>query len=97
MSFQLRPGTSSLLSAGTYSITMYELRLIYYKLYADDKLSLWQIKERHFDEAQIEQIAVAIKHASMDIQQIPYDQRPSFSYDPSAIDLSDYRVGKPSQ
>ena len=96
MSIQLRPGTSSLLLAGTYSFTMDEVRLIY-RLYADDKLSLWKIKETYFDEAQIEQIAVAIKHASMDIQQIPYDQRPSFSYDPSAIDLAEYRVGNPSQ
>ena len=96
MSVQLRPGTSTLLHAGTYSFTMDELRLIY-KLYADDKLTLWKIKETYFNEAQIEQIAVAIKHASMDIQQIPYDQRPSFSYDPSITDLAEYRVGNPSQ
>ena len=55
MSVQLRPGTSSLLLSGTYSFAMDEVRLIY-RLYADDKLSLWKIKETHFNEAQIEQI-----------------------------------------
>ena len=55
MSVQLRAGTYTLVRAGTYSFTRDELRLIY-KLYADEKLSLWKIKETHFNEAQIEQI-----------------------------------------
>ena len=45
-----------------------------YSSYADDKLSLWEIKEGKFLEAQIQEIACAISHAFMDIQQIPYDQ-----------------------
>ena len=45
-----------------------------YSSYADDKLSLWEIKEGKFHEAQIQEIACAISHAFMDIQQIPYDQ-----------------------
>ena len=96
MSVKLRPGNSTLLVTGASRFTMEEVRLIY-SLYADDKLSLCEIKETKFHEAQIEEIAVAISHAFMDIQQIPYDQRPSFSYDLSAIDLANYRVGNPSQ
>ena len=96
MSVQLRPGKSTLLVAGAYSFMMEEVNLIYI-LYADDKLSLWEIKEAKFNEAQIQEIACAISHAFMDIQQIPYDQRPRFSYDLSTIDLSEYRVGHPSQ
>ena len=52
---------------------MEEVKLIY-SSYADDKLSLWEIKEGKFHEAQIQVIACAISHAFMDIQQIPYDQ-----------------------
>ena len=96
MSVQLRPGKSTLLIVGSYNFTMEEVKLIY-RLYADDKLSLWEIKETKFNEAQIEELAVAITHAQMDKQQIPYDQRPRFSYDPSSIDLSEYRVGHPRQ
>ena len=51
---------------------MEEVKLIY-SSYADDKLSLWEIKEGKFHEAQIQEIACAISHAFMDIQQIPYD------------------------
>ena len=78
---------------------MEELRLIY-SLYVDDTFSLWEIKESeesNFDEAQIEELACAITHAQMDIQQIPYDQRPRSSYDPSTIDLSEFRVGNSIQ
>ena len=99
MSVKLRPGNSTLLVTGAASFTMEEVKLIY-SFYADDKLSLCEIKESeqsNFHEAQIEEIAVAISHAFMDIQQIPYDQRPRLSYDPSTIDLSEYRVGHPSQ
>ena len=96
MSLQLRPGKSTILVVGASISPMEEVKLIY-SSYADDKLSLWEIKEGKFHEAQIQEIACAISHAFMDIQQIPYDQRPRFSYDPSTIDLSEYRVGHPSQ
>ena len=75
---------------------MEEVKLIY-SLYADDNLSLWEIKETKFNQAQIEELAVAITHAQMDIQQIPYDQRPRHSYDQSLIDLTEFRVGNFSQ
>ena len=96
MFVQLRPGKSTILVAGAYSFTMEEVKLIY-SLYADDKLSLWEIKEAKFHEAQIQVIACAISHTFMGIQQVSYDQRPRFSYDLSTIDLSEYRVGHPSQ
>ena len=75
---------------------MEEVKLIY-SLYVDDKLSLWEIKKTKFNKAQIEELAVAITYAQMDIQQMPYNQRPRFSYDHSTINLSEYRVGHPSQ
>ena len=96
MSVQLHPGMPTQFHAGNYSFTMDGVWLIY-KLYADDKLTLWEIKETTFIEAQIQEIAVAIVHAQMDIQKIPYYQRASFSYDPSLIDLAEYRIDNPSQ
>ena len=87
MAVQLRPGNSTQLSVGSYNFTMEEVKLIY-SLYVDDTLSLWEIKESNFNEAQIEELAVAITHAQMDIQQIPYDQRPRHSHDPNSIDLA---------
>ena len=82
-------------SGREYSFTMDEARLIY-KLYSD-KLTPWEIKETTLSEAQIQEIAVAIVHARMNIQKILHYQRASFTYDPSSIDLAEYRVGNPSQ
>ena len=96
MAVQLRPGNSNLLRTGSYKFTMEEVQLIH-KLYTTYKYTLWAIKEINFNEAQIEQIAVAVTHGKMDIEQIPYDQRPTFSYDPSSIIVSEFRVGHPSQ
>ena len=75
---------------------MEEVQLIY-KLYTTYKYTLWAIKETNFNAAQIEEIAVAVTHGKMDIEQIPYDQRVTFTYDPSSIILSEFRVGHPSQ
>ena len=75
---------------------MEEVKLIY-SLYADDNLSLWEIKETKFNQAQIEELSVAITHAQMDIQQISYDQRPRHSYDPRSNDLSEFKVVNSSQ
>ena len=72
MAVQLRPGNSNLLRAGFYKFTMEEVQLIY-KLYTTDKFTLWAIKETNFDEAQREEIAVAVTHGKMDIEQIPYN------------------------
>ena len=96
MAVQLCPGNSALFRAETYSFTFEEVHLIY-KLYTDKKFTLWKIKETSFNEAQIQEIAVAIIHAEMDIQKKPYDQRATFTYDPGFIELADFRVGKPSQ
>ena len=95
MSVKLRPENSTLLKLGSYNFTMEELSLIY-SLYVDETFSLWEIKESeesNFDEASIEELAQAITHAQMDIQQIPYDQRPRHTYDPDFIDLTEFRVG----
>ena len=62
MAVQLRPGNSNLLRAGSYKFTMEEVQLIY-KLYMTDKWTLWAIQE----------IAVAVNHGQMDLEQTPYD------------------------
>ena len=95
MSVKLRPGNSTLLTLGSYTFTMEELKIIY-ELYVDESFTLWEIKESeesNFDEASIEELAQAITHAQMDIQKIPYDQRPRHTYDPDFIDLTEFRVG----
>ena len=96
MAVQLRPGHSSLLMAGTYSFTFEEVCLIY-KLYTENKLTIWELKELGFKEAHIREIAVAIVHGKMDMEHLPYDQRPTFIYDPDSIQLQEFRVDKPSQ
>ena len=75
---------------------MEEVQLIY-KLYMTDKWTLWAIQETHFDDAKIEEIAVAVNHGQMDLEQKPYDQRATFTYDPSSIILSEFTVGYPSK
>ena len=95
MAVQLRPGNSTQLDVG-YNFTMEEVHQIY-RLYNDDNWTLWKLKQVIFKDVQIEEIACAICHAKMDIEQLPYDQRPRSSYDPSSIDLTKFRVGNPSQ
>ena len=65
MAVQLWPGNLTQLVVG-YNFTMGEVKLIY-SFYADDNLSLWEIKETKFNKAQIKDIAVVITHAQMDI------------------------------
>ena len=78
MAVQLRPGNSNLLRAGSYKFTMEEVQLIH-KLYMTDNWTLWAIQETHFDDAKIEEIAVAVNHGQMDLEQTPYDQRATFT------------------
>ena len=94
MAGQLRPGNSTQLALGSYNFTMKEVKEIY-SLYVDDSLSLYEIKEAKFVDAQIAELACVITHAQMDIQQVPYDQRPRLSFDPSAVDLTEFTVGNP--
>ena len=74
---------------------MEEVQLIH-KLYMTEEWTLWAIQEAHFDNAKIEEIAVAVNHGQMDLEQKPYDQRATFTYDPSSILLSEFRVGQSS-
>ena len=92
----LRPGKSNMLKTGGYNFTMEAVEHIY-KLYSYQIWTLWQIKEGRFQVASIKQLAVAISHAQMDREQLPYTQRAGFTYDPDAIDLSHFNVGQPSQ
>ena len=90
MAVQLRPGNSTQLDVG-YIFTMDEVKKIH-RLYSEDKWTLTRIQQEIFNDAHITEIACAISHAKMDIQGLPFDQRPRFSYDPSSIDLTDFRV-----
>ena len=92
----LRPGKSNMLKTGGYTFTMEDVEQIY-QHYSYTNWTLWQIKERRFQLASINQLAVALSHAQMDRDQIPYTQRAGFTYDPEAIDLSNFNVGEPSQ
>ena len=74
---------------------MEEVQLIH-KLYMTDNWTLRAIQETHFDDAKIDEIAVAVNHGQMDLEQKPYDQRATFTYDPSEIILSEFRVGQSS-
>ena len=74
---------------------MEEVQLIH-KLYMIDNWTLWAIQETHFDDAKIEEIAVAVNHEQFNLEQKPYDQRATFTYDPSKIILSEFRVGQSS-
>ena len=75
---------------------MEDVELIY-NLYEIDQWTLWAIKETKFEIATREQIAVAVKHGKMDLEKIPYFQRPTHSYDPSEILLSEFIIGHPTQ
>ena len=46
---------------------MEDVELIY-NLYTIDQWTLWAIKETKFENATIEQIAVAVKHGEMDLE-----------------------------
>ena len=95
MAVQLRPGKSNLLKVSGYNFTMEDVEEIY-TLYSINNLTLWEIKERRFREADIKQLAVAVHHGLADQENIPYSQRPGFTYDPEEIDLTDFKVGIPS-
>ena len=90
MAVQLRPGNSTQLDVG-YIFTMDEVKQIH-RLYNEDKWTLTRIKQEIFNDAHITEIACAITHAKMDIQGLPFDQRPRLSDDPSSIDLTEFRV-----
>ena len=96
MSIQLRPDRSNILRAGSYRFQMEDVELIY-KLYEIAKWSLYEIKERKFENATVQQIAVAVAHGRMDVEKLPYFQRATFTYDPDVILLSEFNVGHPAQ
>ena len=96
MASPLRPGKSNMLQTGGYNFTMGDVEQIY-ELYSYHNWTLWEIKERRFQEASIKQIAVAVSHGQMDQEQLPYTQRGRFTYDPDLIDLNEFNVGQPSQ
>ena len=65
MAVQLRPGKSNLLKVSGYTFTMEDVKEIY-TLYSINNLTLWEIKERRFREADIKQLAVAVHHGLAD-------------------------------
>ena len=96
MAVQLRRGKSTLLKVSGFNFTMEEVEEIY-SLYSLQNWTLWEIKERRFQQASIKQIAVAVSYGQMDKEKITYYQRARFTYDPDDIDLSEFNVGHPTQ
>ena len=96
MAIQLRPDRSNMLTVGSFKFHMEDVEVIY-NLYTIDQWTLWAIKESKFENATIQQIAVAVEHGRMDLEKIPYFQRPTHSYDPDEILLSEFNVGHPTQ
>ena len=90
MAVQLRPGNSTQLDVG-YIFEMDEVHKIYV-LYSTFKWTLTRIQQEMFTDAHITEIACAITHAKLDIQGLPFDQRPRFLYDPSSMDLIEFKV-----
>ena len=76
MAYQLRPDRSNMLRVGSYKFHMEDVEVIY-NLYMIDQWTFWAIKETKFEIATREQIAVAVKHGEMDLEKIPYFQRPT--------------------
>ena len=81
-----------MLRVGSYKFHMEDVELIY-NLYTIDQWTLWAIKETKFEDAKIVEITVVVNHGQMDLEEIPYFQRPTHSYDPSEILLSEFNVG----
>ena len=75
---------------------MEDVELIY-SLYSVDQWSLNAIKESKFENATVQQIAVAVEHGKMDLEKLPYTQRATHSYAPDLIILSEFNVGYPTQ
>ena len=97
MAIQLRPPQwSNMLRVGSYRFHMEDVELIH-NLYSSDQWTLHEIQASKFENATIGQIAIAVEHGKMDIEKIPYFQRPTFSYDPDLIVLSQFNVGHPTQ
>ena len=96
MAVQLRPDKSNLLRAGSYKFQMEDVEVIY-KLYTIDKWTLWTIKEWIFENATIQQLAVAVMHGGMNIEKIPYFDRATFTYSPDNIVLAEFNVGHPTE
>ena len=85
----------SSLKLGSYNFTKKERKIIY-ELYVNEGMSLWEIKEcevSHFNEASIEEIAQAIRHAKWDLIKLPYNQRPTHTFHSDSIDLDEFNVG----
>ena len=85
-----------MLRVGSYQFEMEDVELIY-SLYSVDQWSLNAIKESKFENATVQQIAVAVEHGKMDLEKLPYTQRPKHCYDPDNILLSEFNVGHPTQ
>ena len=84
-----------MLRVGSYQFEMEDVELIY-SLYSVDQWSLNAIKESKFENATVQQIAVAVEHGKMDLEKLPYTQRPRHCYDPDDILLSEFNVGHPT-
>ena len=80
------------LQAGTYRFTRENVGLIT-QLHDRDSWSLWDIKDIHFIDATLQQLAVAIVQGRFDANNVQFKDRPRFTFIPSNIDLDEFNVG----
>ena len=84
------------LQAGTYRFTRENVGLIT-QLHDRDSWSLWDIKDIHFIDATLQQLAVAIVQGRFDANNVQFINRPRFTFLPSHIDLDEFNVGVRTQ
>ena len=78
------------LQVGAYKFTREDARSIH-RLYNDEYLTLWEIKERYYPLAGLNEIAMSIQHGLMDL---PRDQVPNFMFNSNNINIYAFDIGQ---
>ena len=75
---------------GAYKFTREDARSIH-RLYNDEYLTLWEIKERYYPLASLNEIAMSIQHGLMDL---PRDQVSNFMFNSNNINIYAFDIGQ---
>ena len=90
----LRAGFRSDLRIGSVTFSHIDVKIACW-LYDDKGFTLWQVKEVAFRALELREIACAITHGRLDRKRLSYHERPSYLWDPEAINLEEMNVGAP--
>ena len=85
-------GMNYLLRVGSYHFYREDARRID-RLYRNEHLSLWQIKENHYPMANLHEIAMGISHGWMDLKR---EQVANSMFESENINIDAYHIGEPS-